>query len=559
MSVVINNIISSNNLDGYILPKNDNYFTEYSKINNLKSITNFSGSAGFAIFLKNKKYLFVDGRYTIQAEKEVGKNYKICEIPYVWPKDILEKRIKIGFDPDLFTWDTLKKYFGFEYSLVPLNTKFQKISNKENSDPFFNLEKDITGESVTSKINRLIKIMKKKKIDYNFISSGENICWLLNIRGNDLPNSPIANCKMILTKDRKIYFFSRKEQIKKIKLSLKKFKMRFLKEDNILKCLTEFKNGNFCIDSKTCSVFEESLISHKFKIVDKEDTLYVLKSIKNKTEIKNMVNAHIEDGVALTKFLYWIKNLKINKLTEKKIERKLESFRKSNKNYLYPSFDTIAGSGPNGAVIHYRSNKLSNRKLKKNDLLLLDSGGQYKWGTTDVTRTVCFSEVSNKVKEIFTRVLKGHIGVALSNIKKEKNGHNIDKIARKSLNSIGLDYRHGTGHGVGAFLNVHEGPQGISKNNYVKLKEGMILSNEPGFYKKNEFGIRIENLVFIKKIKSRLFFENLTMAPIDIDLINVKMLNKKERDYLFKYHFEVYNNISPFLNKDEKKWLASLI
>ena len=401
--------------------------------------------------------------------------------------------------------------------------------------------------------------MEKKKIDYNFISSGENICWLLNIRGKDLPNSPIANCKMILTKDKKIYFFSSKDKIKKIKLSHKKLKMHFLNEDNILKCLIGLKNGNFCIDSKTCSVFEESLISYKFKIVDKEDSLYALKSLKNKTEIKNMVNAHIEDGVALTKFLYWIKNLNINNLTEKKIEKKIENFRKSSKNYLYPSFDTIAGSGPNGAVIHYRSDKFSNRKLKKDDLLLLDSGGQYKWGTTDVTRTVCFSNVSNKVKDTFTRVLKGHIAVALSNIKKEKNGHNIDKIARKSLNSIGLDYRHGTGHGVGAFLNVHEGPQGISKNNFVKLKEGMVLSNEPGFYKKNDFGIRIENLVFIKKIRSKLLFENLTMAPIDTDLVNLKMLNRDEKKYLFKYHFDVYNNISPFLNKNEKKWLASLI
>ena len=284
-----------------------------------------------------------------------------------------------------------------------------------------------------------------------------------------------------------------------------------------------------------------------------------MKSLKNKTEIKNMINAHIEDGVALTKFLYWIKNLKKNILTEKKIEKKLESFRKRNKNYLYPSFDTIAGSGPNGAVIHYRSDKFSNRELKKDDLLLLDSGGQYKWGTTDVTRTVCFSNVSNTVKNIFTRVLKGHIGVALSNINKERNGHNIDKIARKSLNSIGLDYRHGTGHGVGALLNVHEGPQGISKNNYVQLKEGMVLSNEPGFYKKNEFGIRIENLVYIKKIRSKLLFENLTMAPIDIDLINHKMLNNAEKKYLFKYQFDVYNNISPFLHKNEKKWIARLI
>ena len=559
MSVEINNIILSNNLDGYILPKNDSYFTEYSRINNLKSITNFSGSAGFAIFLKNKKYLFVDGRYTIQAENEVGKKFEICEIPYVWPKNILEKKIKIGFDPDLFTWETLNKYFGGNYNLVPLNFKFKKRNNTKNNYPFFSLEKSVAGESVNNKINRLIRIMKRKKIDYNFISSGENICWLLNIRGKDLPNSPIANCKIILTRDRKIYFFSNQDKVKKIKVSLKKLKINFLKKDNIFQCLTSLKFGNFCIDSKTCSVFEESLINYNFKIIEREDSIYILKSLKNKTEIKNMVKAHIEDGVALTKFLYWIKNCKIDYLTEKKIERKLESFRKSNKNYLYPSFDTIAGSGPNGAVIHYRSDKFSNRKLRKGDLLLIDSGGQYKWGTTDVTRTVCFSNVSNKVKDIFTRVLKGHIAVALTNINKERNGHNIDKIARKSLNSIGLDYRHGTGHGVGAFLNVHEGPQGISKHNYVQLKEGMVLSNEPGFYKKNDFGIRIENLVFIKKIKSKLLFENLTMAPIDIDLINFKMLNKKEKNYLFKYHFEVYNNISPFLNKNEKKWLASLI
>ena len=559
MSAEINNIIFSNDLDGYILPKNDNYFTEYSKLNNLKSITKFSGSAGFAIFLKNKKYLFVDGRYTIQAEKESGKKFKICEIPYVWPKDILKKQIKIGYDPDLFTWSTLNKYFGENYNLVPLNIKFENKNKTKSDYPFFSLDSFVAGENVNRKINRLIQIMKKKKIDYTFISSGENICWLLNIRGRDLPNSPIANCKIIITKEKQIYFFSNQSKINKIKLSLKRLKIQFLKESSILNCLVRLKNGNFCIDSKSCSVFEESLISYKFKIIDREDPIYDLKSLKNEIEIKNMVNSHIEDGIALTKFLYWIKNCKLKNLTESKIEKKLESFRKKSKNYLYPSFDTIAGSGPNGAIIHYRSDKFSNRKLKKNDLLLLDSGGQYKWGTTDVTRTLCFSKVSNKIKDIFTRVLKGHIAVASTDIKKAVNGHNIDKIARKSLNSVGLDYRHGTGHGVGAFLNVHEGPQGISKNNYVKLKEGMVLSNEPGFYKKNDFGIRIENLVFIKKIKSKLLFENLTMAPIDKDLINFKMLNKKEKNYLFKYHFDVYNNISPFLNKNEKKWLAKLI
>ncbi len=559
MNNEIKNLIISNNLDGYVLPKNDNYFTEYSKINNLKSITNFSGSAGFAVFLKKKKYLFVDGRYTIQAEKECGKNYEICEIPFIWPKNILKKKIKIGFDPNLFTRETLIKYFGNEFILIPLSFKFKNINNKECNNPFYSLNHKVAGESENRKINRLIKIMKKKKIDYTFISSGENICWLLNIRGNDLPNSPIANCKMILTREKKIYFFSNLSKIKNIKLSLKKFNIVFLNETDILKCLENIKTGNFSIDSKTCSIFEESLIGYKFKIIENEDPIYFLKSIKNNTEIENMVKAHIEDGVALTKFLYWIKHRSPKTLTEKKIEQKLEAFRRRSGNYLYKSFDTIAGSGPNGAIIHYRSDKFSNRKLQESDLLLLDSGGQYKWGTTDVTRTICFSDVSSRIKDVFTRVLKGHIGVVLANIKKEINGNNIDKIARKSLNSAGLDYRHGTGHGVGAFLNVHEGPQGIYKNNYVKLKQGMILSNEPGYYEKNKFGIRIENLVYVEKRRSSLFFENLTMAPIDIDLINFKMLNKKEKIYLFKYHLSVYNNLSPFLNNKEKKWLINLI
>ena len=204
----------------------------------------------------------------------------------------------------------------------------------------------------------------------------------------------------------------------------------------------------------------------------------------------------------VTKFLYWFKNNKKKKLTEKKIEKKLENFRKKSKNYLYPSFDTIAGSGPNGAIIHYKSNNKTNRKIKKNDILLIDSGGQYKWGTTDVTRTICFGKVSNKIKNNFTRVLKGHIAVVTCNLKKNYNGHLIDKLARKNhLKKVGLDYSHGTGHGVGFFLNVHEGPQSISKYNKIKLKKGMILSNEPGYYLKNKYGIRIENLIYIEKKK----------------------------------------------------------
>ena len=316
---------------------------------------------------------------------------------------------------------------------------------------------------------------------------------------------------------------------------------------------------NFIIDDKSCSIFYENLIKSKFKIINREDPTYHLKAIKNKTEIKNMINAHILDGVALTKFLYWIKKINKKKITEVEAAKKLENFRKTNKNFLYPSFDTIAGAGKNGAIVHYRAKKNNCRIINKKDIFLCDSGGQYKYGTTDVTRTICFSKQKKNIKNIFTKVLKGHIAVAKTDINKDNNGKKIDKRARKFLNKSNLDYAHGTGHGVGFFLNVHEGPQSITKINTVKIKEGMILSNEPGYYKTNEYGIRIENLVYVKKFKKKLFFENLTLAPIEKDLINYKMLTKSERNYLFKYHLDVYSKISGYLNLNERKWLASFI
>jgi len=560
----IKKLIIKKNLDGYIVPKNDKFFTEYSEISNLELVSNFNGSAGFAVILRKKNYLFVDGRYTIQAKKQAGKKFKIFEIPLVWPKNLFKSskhKINIGFDPKLFTYNSLINYFSNTCNLSPIyEDLFNKKSNKNlDKNKFYKLDEKITGESSKSKINRVVKILNKKKIDYIFISSGENVCWLMNIRGKDLPNSPIANCNIILTKNKKIYFFSKINKISKIKKKFNDQNVFFYEEEKFFEILRSIKSGSFFIDRQTCSIFNEELIKSRFIIKGRTDPIYYLKSIKNKTEIKNMIKAHIEDGVALTRFLYWIKNIKKLNLTEQQVEKRLENYRKQSKNYLYSSFDTIAGSGPNGAIIHYRSNKQSNRKLNIKDLLLLDSGGQYKWGTTDVTRTICFSEVSKKIKELFTRVLKGHIAVARSNIKYDKVGHNIDKKARHSLRKVGLEYHHGTGHGVGFFLNVHEGPQSISKNNYIKLEEGMIVSNEPGYYLENKFGIRIENLVFIKKNEKKLYFENLTFAPIDKDLIDQTMLTGREKNYLFNYHLETYSKISPFLNKKQKKWLAKLI
>ena len=552
----IKNFINNNNLDGYIVPKNDEYFTEYSNINNLSKTTGFTGSAGFALILKKRNYLFVDGRYTLQAEKECGNIFKILEIPYTWPKNLSNiKKLKIGFNPKLFTEIILNKYFEKKASLIPIEFNFKNKIEKKVNKAFF-LDKSISGENFISKVNKVRKYMRNNKINYLYISASENVNWLLNIRGKDLPNSPLVNCKLIISNHSKLYLFINSNKIINI---IKKLKDIVLcKEKSFFQIINNFKLGNFCIDKNTCSIYEKNLINSKFKITHENDPIYDLKSIKNNTEIKNTIDAHIQDGVAITKFLFWFKTNK-NAITEKIIEKKLDNFRKKSKKYLYRSFDTIAGSGPNGAIIHYKSNNQTNRKIKKNDILLVDSGGQYKWGTTDITRTMCTGKVNNIVKNNFTRVLKGHIAVITCDLKKYNNGHLIDNLARKSLKEVGLNYSHGTGHGVGFFLNVHEGPQSISKNNKVKLKKGMILSNEPGYYLKNSYGIRIENLIYVGGDKKHLKLKNLTFAPIDIDMINFKILNNKEKKYLFEYHLDVYSKLSKFLSKREKKWLIGLI
>ena len=562
---LLKKLMNNKNIDGYIVPKNDEFFSEYSFPNRLKLISNFSGSAGLAIILKDKNLLFVDGRYTLQANIECGKNFKIFEIPKIRSFDLITKiknKLTLGFDPKLFTEISLKSNFRDSCNLIPINNNLiDEIFNLKNNykvKEFYCLNEIVAGEKITSKLYKLSSILKKKKIENIFISAPENCAWLLNIRGFDNPNSPIPNCQIIFN-NKNIYFFSDIKKIRKIKNTISYKKIKFYEFKEFAKVINNLKGKNFSIDKNSCSVFNKSIILSKFNILNEIDPCYALKAIKNKTEIKNMINAHVADGAALTKFLYWMKSKKNFDLTEIDAEKKLENFRKKNVNFLYPSFNTIAGSGPNGAIVHYRAKKNSNRKINKKDIFLCDSGGQYKYGTTDVTRTICFSKPSPRVKNIFTRVLKGHIAVFNTDLNKINTRKDIDKRARFFLKKINLDYGHGTGHGVGYFLNVHEGPQAISKYNSVKILPGMILSNEPGYYEKKKFGIRIENLVHVEKNKNKTFFKNLTLAPIDTDLINFKMLNTSEKKYLFSYHMDIYAKISKFLNSNEKKWFLSLI
>jgi Xaa-Pro aminopeptidase len=549
------------NIDGYVVPKNDDYFTEYSKINRLKIISNFSGSAGLAIILKNKNYLFTDGRYTIQSKMESGKYFKIVSYEKIINCNLF-KNLRLGLDPKLFTYQQIKNYFLKNNQIKFLSNNLIdeiKVQKVINSIPFFSLKDETVGENRKSKINKIVNYLKKNKADNLFVTAPENVAWILNIRGGDGPNSPIPNSRLIINKSKKILLITEPYKAKKL------LKDQIIKKDqlvatiNLPKKILALNGKNFIIDNKSCSVFYENIIKTKFNIIKREDPTYLLKAIKNNTEINNMISSHIIDGVALTKFIYWIKKVNKKRITEVDAQIKLEKFRKKSNKYLYPSFETIAGAGENGAIVHYRAKKGSCRTIRKDDIFLCDSGGQYKYGTTDVTRTICFTKPKQSIKNIYTKVLKGHIAVSNTDLKLDNTGIKIDRRARKYLKESKLDYAHGTGHGVGFFLNVHEGPQSISKLNKVKIQEGMILSNEPGYYKKGSFGIRIENLVFVKKVKKKIFFENLTLAPIEKDLINFNLLTKLEKNYLFKYHLDVYSKLSKYLSPNERKWLASYI
>ena len=561
------------NVEGYIVPKNDEFFGEYVNDSNdrLKFISSFTGSAGYALILRKKSYLFVDGRYTLQALRESGKKFKIVEMYKKKPSNIIDKlrkKITIGYDPQLLTKSTMNNLFASSKCNLKLiqENLVDKIWNKKNKmqiKKFYILPEKHIGESYKNKIKRTIIKMKSMNVDKLLITAPENIAWLMNMRGKDSKFSPIPNCNAILNLSGEIDLIVDERKIDKKFINFFKKKIRIIPRNKMINYLIKSKNkrNKFFVDLLTCSIFYQKLLENlQIPYICKLDPIYFLKSIKNNKEILSSKKSHIFDGVALTKFIYWIKNkIKKLKITELSAQKKLENFRKKNRYYKFPSFNTISGSGPNGSIIHYKANNNTNRLIKKSDIYLFDSGGQYHYGTTDVTRTICFKNNLDKMKNIFTRVLKGHIGVALYNIKKNTTGREIDLKARSYLKKINLDYAHGTGHGVGHFLNVHEGPHGISKNNSNNFKEGMIVSNEPGYYKNNKFGIRIENLLYVKKYKKKLKFENLTLAPIEKDLINFQMLNAKEKKYLEFYHKKVYLSLRKFLNDKEKIWLKSVI
>ena len=559
------------NIDVCLINQTDEFQNEflpqYSK--RLQWLTNFSGSAGEALITKNKAYLFVDGRYTLQAKLEVNQNvYKVYNYSKKTPTEIL-KSLKLnkpnfGIDGNIITVKKLNLLTSELKTNVSIKLLEKNLVDliwysrpKIKKSIVWHHKRSFHGTNVSDKITTIKKIIKKNKAQYLFITSNESICWLLNLRSSDLAYTPIFMSRLIISDSGECFLFANIKEGLKFPKAVKFHQIELNLLSNFLS--DTIANKKIIADPRTLSSnTNEFLLKNKVKIKLINDPIEVLKSQKNNSEIKGIRAAHLRDGVALTKAIFWIKEKVLKKnLTELQAVKKIDSNRLKNKNFYSLSFPTIAGSGPNGAIVHYHANKKSNRKIKDTDLFLIDSGAQYLDGTTDVTRTISFRKVSNEQKKMNTLVLKGHIAVATSVFSKSETGKLLNINARKYLRQHNCDFDHGTGHGVGYFLNVHEGPQSISSVSKVKFLPGMIISNEPGYYKTNEYGIRIENLVNVKVHGNKYKFETLTLAPIDRQLIETSLLSKNEIKWLNTYHEHVYIKLGKYLESKEKIWLKA--
>ena len=564
-------LMQTRNIDVCLINQTDEFQNEFlpTYSQRLQWLTNFSGSAGEAIITMSKAYLFVDGRYTLQAKNEVNKNiYKVYNYTEKTPTEILKsfkfKKINFGMDGNIISvkkFNNLTSEIGKNVSIKLLKENLVDLiwhdRPKIKKSIIWHHHYKFHGTKVSDKIKSVTKIIKKQQAQYLFVSSNESICWLLNLRSNDLPYTPIFMSRLIISASGECFLFAN------IKSSIK-FSKQIKIHQIEPKFLTSFLSNTvssqkIIADPRTLpSNIYQSLKKLKSKIKLIDDSIEILKSQKNNTEIKGVRSAHLLDGVALTKAIFWIKESVMKKgLTELQAVKRIDTNRSKNKHFHSLSFPTIAGSGPNGAIVHYHANKKTNRIIKDTDLFLIDSGGQYLDGTTDVTRTISFNKVSKEQKKMNTLVLKGHIAVATSKFSKSETGKNLNVNARKYLKEHNCNFDHGTGHGVGYFLNVHEGPQSISSVSKVKFLPGMIISNEPGYYKANAYGIRIENLITVRKLGNKYEFENLTLAPIDKKLIEVSLLTTNEISWLNTYHKLVYSKLNKYLKPKEKIWLKA--
>jgi len=576
--------LKAEKLDGFVVPLTDEHMSEYvgSYAQRLAWLTGFEGSAGSAVVLPEEAAIFVDGRYTLQVRQQVSATeWSYQSVPETsttqWLEQHAPEGARIGYDPWLHTSDWVKKAKEALASrgaeLVPVDRnpidEIWKDRPEASKAHLVVQSEEHAGKSAAEKRTEIGDWLAKHHADAAVLSALDSIAWAFNIRGADVTRTPVALAYALVHADGTADLFVAAEKIGPELRQHLGNGVRLHERAAFESALSELNGKTVVVDpERAVAAIFEALDKAGAKILPLRDPTILPKAIKNSAEIAGQKAAQARDGAAITKFLRWIdEEAPKGDVDELEASDHLEALRRENPELRDLSFDSISGAGPNGAIVHYRSSEKTNRKLEKGTLYLIDSGGQYVDGTTDITRTVPIGEPTDEMRDRFTRVLKGHIAIATAIFPKGTRGSQLDSFARRPLWEAGLDYAHGTGHGVGSFLSVHEGPQRISpvgssqSGGDEPLQAGMILSNEPGYYKTGEYGIRIENLVLVveREIegaeKDMLGFETLTFAPIDRRLVDVEMLEPEELIWLNCYHAHVTAKIGPTLSGADLEWL----
>jgi Xaa-Pro aminopeptidase len=575
-------------LDGFVIPISDEHLSEYvgSYAQRLAWLTGFGGSAGTAAVLKDKAAMFVDGRYTLQVRDQVdGRLYEYQSVPRdslaAWLAANAAKGTKIGFDPWLHTsgWakSVGKALDDAGAQLVPVAANpvdaVWQDRPEPSAAPAFVQDDALAGRSSADKRAEVGEWLKAEKLDAAVISALDSVAWLLNVRGSDVERTPVALSYVIAHADGTAEWFIAPGKVPPEVAAHLGNAVRVRPRDEFSAALAELSGKRVAVDpERSVAAIFTALEAAKASVVRATDPVVLPKAIKNEAERAGHRAAQARDGAAVARFLHWL-SVEAPKggADELTAAARLHQFRQDTGALRDLSFDTISGAGPNGAIVHYRVSEETNRRLEPNSVYLVDSGGQYADGTTDITRTVWIGpgEPPAEVKDRFTRVLKGHIALAVQAFPQGTTGSQLDTLARQFLWQAGLDYAHGTGHGVGAFLAVHEGPQRIAKprggqaGTEQELMAGMILSNEPGYYKTGEYGIRIENLVLVEPREiagsegNWLGFETLTLAPIDRTLVDRALLTEDETAWWNAYHARVRAVLAPQLEGEALAWLES--
>lgn len=583
----LRNLFDQLDVDAILVPRSDEYLGEYvpACAERLAWLTSFTGSAGTTLILRDKAIVFTDGRYTSQVSKQCDPDtFTIEDIVSNPPSKWIEENttgLKLGLDPWTFPSSGIERLENALSStsgeIVMLSSNpVDQIWDNRPGEPAAQISiqpQEYSGQLAKDKIATIRTDLETSKAGAVIIADPQSVCWIFNIRGNDVAHTPLTLSRAIIYKDLepKVFIHEQKLNTEAKAYLTQLAEIHSIDDFEVILKQLGAKNGNVLLDQQISShAISTTLTDSGCKVINKADPALTPRAIKNSSEIDGAIKAHKIDGVAIVHFLTWLHAQKPEELDEIKVATKLEATRSKIGQKLHMplkeiSFDTISGSGPHAAIIHYRVDENSNRQLNNGEMILIDSGGQYEAGTTDITRTIGLGDVPHEQKRFFTLVLKGMMDISLLKFPKGTRGVDIDAFARVALWKAGVDYAHGTGHGVGSYLSVHEGPQSISKRSMVELKPGMIVSNEPGYYRDDAFGIRIENLVTVEPPKdihggeiAMLGFNTLTLCPIDRNLILSGLLNSEELEWLNDYHQRVYDELLPLIeNQDVSDWLKT--